>query len=174
MTAEDVARLCEIFDEEFSDQCEDDNGENYAPSENDKQSDVKDVFTGGRIPIETEVEVNSEDDEEVTTVADNTETPLLTDVYRSSNSTLWNKSPLPGLEIGFINVWMILGNRKVSSSCVGLDLGRTRRAAVNLIASHVIVLHYEFKDEYETLVIRNGNFRNIWPYLITTSGLDVA
>ncbi|KAF5302893.1 hypothetical protein FQA39_LY02073 [Lamprigera yunnana] len=54
-------------------------------------------------------------------------------------------------EIGSINVWMILGNREVSSCCVGLDL-----------------------DGYETLVIRNGHFRNIWPYLIMTSGLDVA
>ncbi|KAF5282045.1 hypothetical protein FQA39_LY00569 [Lamprigera yunnana] len=64
ITAEDVARLYEISDEEFSDQCEDDNGENYAPSENDEKSDVEDVLTGGRVPIETDVEVNSYDDEE--------------------------------------------------------------------------------------------------------------
>ncbi|KAF5288882.1 hypothetical protein FQA39_LY03761 [Lamprigera yunnana] len=87
MTAEDVARLCEISDEEFSDQCEDDNGENYAQSENYEKSDVEDVLTGESVPIETEMEVNSDDDEEVTTEADTTETPPLTDVYRSSDST---------------------------------------------------------------------------------------
>ncbi|KAF5306834.1 hypothetical protein FQA39_LY00064 [Lamprigera yunnana] len=46
---------------------------------------------------------------------------------------------------------MIVGDRKVSSFFdVGLDL-----------------------DGCVTLVIRNVNFRNIWPYLITTSGLVI-
>ncbi|KAF5287017.1 hypothetical protein FQA39_LY16131 [Lamprigera yunnana] len=88
MTAEDVARLCEISDEEFSNQCEDNNGENYAPSENDEKSDVEDVLTGGTVPIEKEVEVNSHDDKKVTTEVDTTETTPLSDVYRSSDSTL--------------------------------------------------------------------------------------
>ncbi|KAF5271777.1 hypothetical protein FQA39_LY08100 [Lamprigera yunnana] len=95
ITAEDVARLCEISDEEFNDQCEDDNDENYVPSENDEKSVVQDILTGGRVPTETEVEVNSDDDEEVTTESDTTETPPLTDVYRSSDSTIWNKVPSP-------------------------------------------------------------------------------
>ncbi|KAF5279119.1 hypothetical protein FQA39_LY05797 [Lamprigera yunnana] len=72
----------------ISDQCEDDNSENYAPSENDEKSDVEDVLIGERVAIKTKVEVNSDDDEEISIEADTTETPPLTDVYRSSDSTL--------------------------------------------------------------------------------------
>ncbi|KAF5277377.1 hypothetical protein FQA39_LY06190 [Lamprigera yunnana] len=85
MAAEDVARLCEISDEDFSDQCRDDNDENYVPSENDEKSNVKDVLTGEKVTIKTEVEVNSDDEEEVNTNADTTETPPPTDVYCSSD-----------------------------------------------------------------------------------------
>ncbi|KAF5282282.1 hypothetical protein FQA39_LY17644 [Lamprigera yunnana] len=53
MTAEDVARLCKICDEKFIDQCEDNNDENYVPSENDEKSDVEDVLTEGKVPIKT-------------------------------------------------------------------------------------------------------------------------
>ncbi|KAF5300831.1 hypothetical protein FQA39_LY10953 [Lamprigera yunnana] len=85
--------------------------------------------------------------------------------------SLWNHRSACAhdcLEIEFINV----GNRKVSSFCVELVLIKRRRTAVNLVTSHLIVLHYEFKDGYETLVIRNENFWNKWPYLITTSGFE--
>ncbi|KAF5284934.1 hypothetical protein FQA39_LY16889 [Lamprigera yunnana] len=58
------------------------------------------------------------------------------------------------LQIGFMNVWMVLENRKVSS-WLGW-IGR-RRTAVNVVTSHVIVLHYEFKDVYDALVMRNRN-----------------
>ncbi|KAF5277448.1 hypothetical protein FQA39_LY06261 [Lamprigera yunnana] len=94
MAAEDVARLCEISDEDFSHQCRDDNDENYVPSENDEKSDVKDVLTGEKVIIKTGVEVNSDDNKEVNTKADTTETPPTTDVYCSSDSTIRNKTPL--------------------------------------------------------------------------------
>ncbi|KAF5299773.1 hypothetical protein FQA39_LY11443 [Lamprigera yunnana] len=52
MTAEELARLCEIYDDKFSDQCEDDNDENYVLSENYEKSDAE-VLTGEKVPIKT-------------------------------------------------------------------------------------------------------------------------
>ncbi|KAF5289852.1 hypothetical protein FQA39_LY14965 [Lamprigera yunnana] len=92
MAVEDVATLCEICDEEFSDQCEYYNDENNVPSENDEKSDVKDVLTRERVANKTEVEVNSDDDEEVTSEADTTETLPPTDVYYSSDSTIYKNA----------------------------------------------------------------------------------
>lgn len=104
MTAEDVANLCEMSDEEFSDTFEDDNDEEYVPPANDKESDVEDVRTGERVPIETEVEINSDDDEEFITETDNIAEPPPSDDYHCRDSTIWNKNPLPPSQTRSYNI----------------------------------------------------------------------
>ncbi|KAK9685510.1 Transposase IS4 [Popillia japonica] len=80
-----------MSDEEFSEPFEDDGGEDYVPPVNDEESDIEDVRLGERIPIEKEVEVDSDEEEDLLTEVENTTMPPLADVYHSPDSTVWNK-----------------------------------------------------------------------------------
>ncbi|KAK9736247.1 hypothetical protein QE152_g12640 [Popillia japonica] len=51
---------------------EDDGGEDYVPPVNDEESDIEDVRLGKRIPIEKEVEVDSDEEEDLLTEVENT------------------------------------------------------------------------------------------------------
>ncbi|KAK9679239.1 hypothetical protein QE152_g40180 [Popillia japonica] len=107
ITDEEIARFCEMSDEEFSEPFEDDGGEDYVPPVNDEESDIEDVRLGEilkMIPIEKEVEVDSDEEEDLLTEVENTTMPPLADVYHSPDSTVWNKTPLPSSQTRSYNI----------------------------------------------------------------------
>ncbi|KAK9692862.1 Transposase IS4 [Popillia japonica] len=114
ITDEEIARFCEMSDEEFSEPFEDDGGEDYVPPVNDEESDIEDVRLGERIPIEKKVEVDSDEEEDLLTEVENTTMPPLADVYHSPDSTVWNKTPLPSSQTcqGSIYTGRLAGNER--------------------------------------------------------------
>lgn len=118
ITDEEIARFCEMSDEEFSEPFEDDGGEDYVPPVNDEESDIEDVRLGERIPIEKEVEVDSDEEEDLLTEVENTTMPPLADVYHSPDSTVWNKTPLPSSQTRSYNIIRESGNSILSETVV--------------------------------------------------------